>query len=164
MKPLQILESKIRSRSQAAILVQQWKNEGHKVVFSNGCFDILHLGHIEYLAKAAASGDRMIIGLNTDDSVRRLKGESRPINKETARAKLLAALAFVDAVVLFDEETPLELITSLLPNVLVKGSDYKIEDVVGYDIVTQHGGEVATIDLTPGYSTTGTIEKLQNNG
>lgn len=164
MKPLQTLESKIRTRSQAAILVQEWKNEGHKVVFSNGCFDILHLGHVEYLAKAAAFGDKLIIGVNTDASVRRLKGKSRPVNPEIARAKLLAALAFVDAVVLFEEDTPLDLISSLVPNILVKGSDYKPEDIVGYDVVTKHGGEVKTIDLTQGFSTTATINKVQNNG
>jgi rfaE bifunctional protein nucleotidyltransferase chain/domain len=164
MKPLQILESKIRTRSQASILVQEWKNEGQKVVFSNGCFDILHLGHVEYLAKAAALGSKLILGINTDASVSRLKGPSRPINPEMARAKLLAALSFVDAVVLFDEETPLDLITSLVPNVLVKGNDYAAKDIVGYDVVTKNGGTVETIELTQGFSTTATIAKMQNNG
>ncbi len=164
MKPLQILESKIRTRSQAAILTHEWKNEGYKVVFSNGCFDILHLGHVEYLAKAAALGDKLIVGLNTDASVQRLKGPSRPVNPEMARAKLLAALQFVDALVLFDEPTPKELIESLIPNVLVKGNDYKPEDIVGYDTVINNGGEVLTIEMTEGFSTTDIIDKIKNNG
>ena len=130
-------------------------------MFSNGCFDILHCGHVEYLAKAAAFGDVMIIGLNTDASVKRLKGPSRPVNDEYARAFVLAGLEFVSAVVLFDEDTPYNLIKKVQPDFLVKGSDYKPENIVGYDIVTAKGGKVVTVDLVEGYSTTKTIEKMR---
>lgn len=158
------LQAKIRTRSQAAILVQEWKQAGEKVVFSNGCFDVLHVGHVEYLAQAAQCGDRLIIGVNSDDSVKRLKGETRPINPQSARLMMLAALGFVDAVVLFEEDTPQTLIDDLIPNVLVKGNDYRPEEIVGYDTVTKHGGEVKTIALTPGFSTTNIIEKIKANG
>ena len=137
------------------------RKNGKKIVFSNGCFDILHRGHVEYLAKAAAFGDVMIIGLNTDASVKRLKGPSRPVNDENARAFVLAGLEFVSAVVLFDEDTPYNLIKIVQPDVLVKGSDYKPENIVGYDIVKAKGGKVVTVDLVEGFSTTKTIEKLQ---
>ena len=137
------------------------RKNGKKIVFSNGCFDILHRGHVEYLSKAAAFGDVMVIGLNTDASVRRLKGPSRPVNDEKARAFVLAGLEFVSAVVLFDEDTPYNLIKTVQPDVLVKGSDYKPENIVGYDIVTAKGGKVVTVDLVEGFSTTKTIEKLQ---
>lgn len=132
------------------------------LVFTNGCFDILHLGHIDYLGKAADLGDKLIVGLNTDTSVQRLKGDSRPINKQSARAQMLAALSFVDAVILFEEDTPYELIRSIQPNILVKGADYTIEEIVGHDIVIAKGGKVIPIDLLAGYSTTQLIEKLQN--
>lgn len=137
------------------------KND-RKIVFSNGCFDILHRGHVEYLAKAAAFGDVMIIGLNTDASVKRLKGPSRPVNDENARAFVLAGLEFVNAVVLFDEDTPYNLIKTIQPDILVKGSDYKPENIVGYDIVTAKGGKVVTVDLVEGFSTTETIAKMKN--
>ena len=133
---------------------------GKKIVFSNGCFDILHRGHVEYLAKAAAFGDVMIIGLNTDASVKRLKGPSRPVNDENARAFVLAGLEFVSAVVFFDEDTPYNLIKTVQPDILVKGSDYKPENIVGYDIVMAKGGKVVTVDLVEGFSTTKTIEKM----
>lgn len=131
-----------------------------KIVFTNGCFDILHLGHITYLSKAADLGDYFIIGLNSDSSVKALKGESRPINNQDDRAMLLAALSFVDAVVIFDEETPKELITKLNPDVLVKGGDWKPEQIAGADVVKANGGEVVIIDFVQGYSTTSTIEKM----
>lgn len=136
------------------------RRSGKKIVFSNGCFDILHRGHVEYLSKAAAKGDVLIIGLNTDASVKRLKGPTRPVNDEKARAFVLAALEFVSAVTLFDEDTPYQLINRVQPDVLVKGSDYKPEDIVGYDIVMAKGGRVETIELVDGFSTTKTIEKL----
>lgn len=136
------------------------RRSGKKIVFSNGCFDILHRGHVEYLSKAAAKGDVLIIGLNTDASVKRLKGPTRPVNDEKSRAFVLAALEFVSAVTLFDEDTPYQLINKVQPDVLVKGSDYKPEDIVGYDIVMAKGGRVETIDLVEGFSTTKTIEKL----
>jgi rfaE bifunctional protein nucleotidyltransferase chain/domain len=131
-----------------------------KVVFTNGCFDILHLGHIEYLAKAANLGDVLVIGMNSDHSVHRIKGDSRPINDEHSRSMVLASLEFVTAVVLFDEETPYELIKIIQPDILVKGRDYKIKEIVGHDIVLAKGGKVKTIELTLGYSTTGIEQKI----
>ena len=137
------------------------RKKGKKIVFSNGGFDILHRGHVEYLSKAAAFGDVMIIGLNTDASVKRLKGPSRPVNDEKSRAFVLAGLEFVSAVVLFDEDTPYNLIKTVQPDVLVKGSDYKPENIVGYDVVMAKGGKVVTVDLVEGFSTTKTIEKMR---
>jgi rfaE bifunctional protein nucleotidyltransferase chain/domain len=129
-----------------------------KIVFTNGCFDLLHRGHIEYLMKAAALGNHLILGLNTDNSVRKIKGNSRPITDETSRAMILASLRYVDTVIFFDEPTPEKLISQIIPDVLVKGADYRPEEIVGYDLVTAHGGSVITIDLVPGYSTS-LIEK-----
>jgi rfaE bifunctional protein nucleotidyltransferase chain/domain len=141
--------------------VAMWRLLGEKMVFTNGCFDILHLGHIEYLEKAKAQGKKLIVGVNTDASVKKLKGESRPVNEENARARLIAALQFVDAVILFGEDTPLELISAILPDVLVKGNDYVAKEIVGYEVVTQNGGEVKTIELVEGYSTSKLIEKCK---
>ena len=138
-----------------------WKSEGKTIVFSNGCFDLLHRGHIEYLAKTADVGNVLIVGLNTDASVSRIKGADRPIQDEHSRAIILAAISFIDAVVLFDEDTPYNLIKEISPNCLVKGADYKTEDIVGYDIVTSNGGQVVTIDLTEGYSTSNIIERIK---
>ena len=162
MNHLEKIQNKILNKDNLAEWVAECRAKGSKIVFSNGCFDILHRGHVEYLAKAADFGDEMLIGLNTDASVKRLKGPSRPINDEYARAIVLAGLEFVSAVVLFDEETPYNLIKAVQPDVLVKGSDYKPEDIVGYDIVTAKGGRVETIDFVDGYSTTRTIEKSRN--
>ena len=134
----------------------------NRVVFTNGCFDILHLGHIDYLIKARKFGDILIIGLNTDSSVKKLKGDIRPVNNQNARALLLASLEFVDFVILFDEETPFELIRTITPDVLVKGGDYKIETVVGADFVLNYGGSVEIIPFLDGYSTTGIIQSLKN--
>lgn len=162
MNHLEKIQNKILNKDNLAEWVAECRAKGSKIVFSNGCFDILHRGHVEYLAKAANFGDEMLIGLNTDASVKRLKGPSRPINDEYARAIVLAGLEFVSAVVLFDEDTPYNLIKAVQPDVLVKGSDYKPEDIVGYDIVTAKGGRVETIDFVDGYSTTRTIEKSRN--
>jgi rfaE bifunctional protein nucleotidyltransferase chain/domain len=137
-----------------------WQFKDQKVVFTNGCFDILHRGHVEYLAKAASLADVMVVGLNTDSSVSRLKGSERPVQDETSRALILASLSCVTKVVLFDEDTPYELIKFIQPDVLVKGSDYKAEDIVGYDIVKAKNGEVVTIDIVDGYSTTAIVRKL----
>ncbi|WP_299249713.1 D-glycero-beta-D-manno-heptose 1-phosphate adenylyltransferase [uncultured Cytophaga sp.] len=153
---------KIVSVNEGAALVAKWKLEG-EVVFTNGCFDILHLGHIDYLEKSRRLGSKLVVGLNTDASVKRLKGPERPLNNEYARARMLAALACTDAVILFDEPTPLELITAISPDVLVKGSDYTIDKIVGADFVMEHGGSVKTIDLVEGYSTTGIIEKIKTS-
>ena len=138
-----------------------WKDSGEQVVFTNGCFDILHLGHIDYLEKARNLGDRMILGLNTDNSVRSIKGTARPVVNEHARGRVMAALQFVDAVVYFDEDTPFELIQSVKPDILVKGNDYLAENIVGADIVKANGGRVLTIELVEGYSTTNIIEKIK---
>jgi rfaE bifunctional protein nucleotidyltransferase chain/domain len=143
--------------------VKQWQDSGQKVVFTNGCFDLLHRGHTDYLAKAADLGNKLIIGVNTDASVRRLKGSHRPIQDEESRLFILASLACVDAVILFDEPTPYELIKAVQPDILVKGSDYKPEDIVGYDIVTGRGGEVKTIDFIPGYSTSLIEKRIREN-
>lgn len=164
MDSLQLIKNKIYSTSQLSLLTSQltmWRDQGLRIVFTNGCFDLLHRGHVEYLSKASDKGDVLVVGLNTDASVRRLKGESRPVNDEDARAIVLASLACVDAVVLFAEDTPYELIKVVRPDVLVKGADYKPEEIVGYDIVTSYGGRVETVDLVEGYSTTGTIAALQ---
>lgn len=157
---ISIVRDKIVSPSDCKTFIQTVNAAGQKVVFTNGCFDILHLGHVTYLAKAAQLGDKLVVGLNTDASVKRLKGESRPLQDETNRAHVLASLLFVDKVVLFGEDTPKELISLLVPNILVKGADYAIENIVGADVVLAHGGEVKTIDLVDGYSTTNVINKM----
>lgn len=156
-----IQEKIYTSTSEAKKQVAIWQKQGGKIVFTNGCFDILHQGHVVYLSKTADFGNRLIIGLNTDDSVRRIKGMNRPIVSEQERALLLASLGFVDMVVFFGEDTPYELIKALQPDVLTKGADYKTENIVGYDIVTQRGGNVETIVLEEGFSTTNVIEKIK---
>lgn len=148
-------------RNGAISTLKTWSEAGESVVFTNGCFDILHKGHIDYLFEASKQADRMVIGLNTDKSVRAIKGNGRPVNDNTARATLIAALGFVDMVVFFDEETPKELIELVQPDVLTKGSDYVAENIVGYDTVMAKGGQVTTIDLTEGFSTTALIERIK---
>jgi D-glycero-beta-D-manno-heptose 1-phosphate adenylyltransferase len=143
--------------------IAQWNNGGEKVVFTNGVFDVLHRGHVDYLAKARDLGDRLIIGVNTDASVSQLKGPHRPIQDEYSRMLILASFEFVDAVILFGDQTPYELIKMVQPDILVKGSDYKTEDIVGYDIVMAKGGFVKTIDFIPGFSTS-LIEKKIKEG
>ena len=138
-----------------------WRFQDKKIVFTNGVFDILHLGHVDYLAKASDLGDVLVIGVNSDSSVRNLKGPQRPVNSEKQRCMLLAALQFVDAVVLFEEETPYELIKIIQPDVLVKGADYAPSSIAGYDIVIAKGGQVKTIELLEGYSTTSLINRLR---
>jgi len=155
-------EQKIVSLRVALEIRNQWSEQKEKVVFTNGCFDILHLGHIDYLEKASQTGSQLIVGINTDRSVKALKGPERPVNSEYARARLIAALGFVSMVIIFDEDTPLELIKSLAPDVLIKGKDYSIATIVGAKEVIEMGGEVRTIDLVPNYSTTGIIQKLKN--
>lgn len=158
---LQSVHSKIKTLDALLPLVKTWKEEGKKIVFTNGCFDILHAGHVTYLAEAADCGNKLIIGLNTDQSVKRLKETNRPVIGEAQRALLLAALQFVDAVALFDEDTPLQLITALQPNVLIKGGDYTIETIVGAKEVIAIGGEVKIIPLTEGLSTSRIIQKIK---
>jgi len=156
-------EDKIVSRGYLKKAVESLKQNGKKVVFTNGCFDILHAGHVKYLSEARKLGDALVVGLNTDASVKVLKGEGRPINSEADRASVLAALGFVDFITLFGEETPKELIDELIPDILVKGADYKPEEIVGYDTVTNNGGKVMTIELVEGRSTTKTIERIKAN-
>ncbi len=150
----------IVSRSELAELCQRIRDEGRRVVFTNGCFDILHRGHVSYLAQARELGDVLVVGLNSDASVQRLKGPSRPVNSEDDRAAVLDALRAVDYVCLFHEDTPLELISTCLPNVLVKGGDYDANSVVGADVVRSHGGEVRILPFVPGKSTSAIIEKI----
>ena len=140
-----------------------WRFHQRKIVFTNGCFDLLHLGHIEYLAKSAAEGNLLMIGLNTDDSVKRIKGDARPIKDEQSRALSLASMSFVDAVVFFDEDTPLRLIELVQPDVLIKGADYAEKDIVGADVVLGKGGRVVTMDYLPGYSTSALIQQIKNS-
>lgn len=154
-------ESKILTREQAVEQAKKWRAEGQQIVFTNGCFDIVHLGHIDYLEKARQLGDRLILGLNTDASVSCIKGPLRPVVNEYARARLMAALEFVDAVTLFGEPTPLELIETVQPDVLVKGDDYTVATIVGADFVLARGGRVETVALVPGYSTTKLIERIK---
>jgi rfaE bifunctional protein nucleotidyltransferase chain/domain len=156
------LLSKISDLGLLKTTVIKWQKEGKKVVFTNGVFDLLHIGHITYLAKAAELGDKLIIGLNSDTSVKHIKGENRPINDQNNRAALLASLFFVDAVVVFEEDTPLNLITELRPDILVKGADYAVENIVGAKEVIANGGKVKTIDFVEGYSSTRIIEKIRN--
>ena len=156
------LSSKQFTKETLKPLLQNLAGQEKKIVFTNGCFDILHRGHVEYLCHARDLGDYLVLGLNTDESVKRLgKSPERPINTEETRATILAGLECVDAIVLFNEDTPLELITCIQPDVLVKGNDYKAEDIVGYDIVTAKGGKVITINLVEGFSTTKLIEKMK---
>ncbi|MEY4522412.1 MAG: hypothetical protein RIT10_1597 [Bacteroidota bacterium] len=169
MSRLAALTHKITELEQAKRLVGIWQMKGQKVVFTNGCFDILHKGHVAYLAKAAALGDRLVVAINTDSSVRQLeKGANRPINSEDARAFVLAGLGFVDMVLLFDENTPLSVIEALQPNILAKGADYDPLEkdatskkyIVGSDIILKKGGTVHAIEFEDGFSTTATINKI----
>lgn len=163
MEKLEIIKSKIYSCEVLVKVVAKWKFLGKKIVFTNGCFDLLHLGHIDYLSKAADMGDILVVGLNSNSSVKKLgKGETRPIQDEHSRAVILAALHLIDAITLFDEETPYELIKLVKPDVLVKGADWKVEAIAGYDIVKANGGIVTTIDYLPGYSTTAIENKIKN--
>lgn len=162
MTSLQKIRNKIIDEPhQLKAVLQQWASENKSIVFTNGCFDLLHRGHIEYLSKAADFGDVLVIGLNSDDSVSRIKGPHRPIQDEISRAHLMAALEFVDLVVYFNEDTPLRLIQLVQPDVLVKGADYKAEDIVGYDTVMAKGGQVETIAFLAGHSTSAIEEKIR---
>lgn len=157
---LDIVQSKILSVENLLPLLNVWKFKDNKVVFTNGCFDVLHRGHIEYLAKAANLGSKLVIGLNTDSSVRDNKGKNRPIQDEYSRALILASLKFVDAVVLFDEKTPETLIKHIKPDFLVKGGDYKVENIVGADFVNSYGGQVVVIEYLENHSSTNIINKI----
>ncbi len=153
---------KIVNREEAARWVQEQQEQGQRVVFTNGVFELLHPGHVAYLEQARSLGEALIIGVNTDASARRLdKGQGRPLTPERDRARVLAALACVDRVMLFDEDTPLQLITLLKPHILVKGGDYQLTQIVGREVVLAGGGQVLTLPFVPGYSTTTLLERLR---
>ena len=141
--------------------LNQWRNSGDRIIFTNGCFDIIHHGHVDSLLKAASFGKRLIVGLNSDKSVRILKGTGHPVLEIDARSKMIAAFVFVDAVIIFEEETPVKLISQILPNVLVKGKEYKLEEIAGHEIVLQNGGTVERLDLVPGISSSEMIRKIK---
>ncbi len=162
MTALQKIASKIFSSKALVSQIKIWESEKKRIVFTNGCFDILHLGHIDYLSKASDLGDVLIVGINSDASVSALKGKHRPINNEQSRSTLMASLNFVTAVIIFNESTPLDLITLVQPDILVKGSDYLPEAIVGYEVVKAKGGQIKTIDLLPGYSTSLIENKILN--
>ena len=165
MTKLELVQSKIYTLEGLLRTVAIWKFKDQKIVFTNGCFDILHKGHVTYLAQAAGLGDNLIVGLNSDASVKKLnKGAERPIQDQDSRALILASLHHVSAVVLFDEDTPAELIKLVQPHVLVKGGDWKPEQIVGYDTVKANGGEVISIDFLPGFSTTAIEQKIKKSG
>lgn len=157
------IDKRVMDLVQVQRAVNVWRMKGDRIVFTNGCFDILHRGHVEYLQEAAAMGDRLVIGLNSDDSVRRQqKGPERPLNDEASRAKVLTALRLVDAVVIFDQDTPLDLISAIGPDVLVKGGDWQEDQIVGADVVKERGGEVRSLKLVNGFSTTALVEKIRH--
>jgi rfaE bifunctional protein nucleotidyltransferase chain/domain len=162
---LEFIKSKIYKWEDLSRTIAIWKFKDRKVVFTNGCFDILHQGHVTYLAQAAELGDNLVVGLNSDTSVKKLnKGANRPIQDQDSRALILASLHLVSAVILFDEETPAELIKLVQPDVLVKGGDWKPEQIVGYDTVKARGGDVISIDFLPGFSTTAIEQKIKSGG
>ncbi len=161
MSKINIIKSKILTGEQIERMLAFWRFRDYSIVFTNGCFDILHKGHFDFLARASDLGDVLVVGLNTDRSVRAIKGLGRPLQDENSRKLLLASLSFVTAVILFDRETPVELIRQVRPDILVKGSDYKLEEIVGHDIVREMGGKVFTLDIVKGYSTSTIINKLE---
>jgi D-glycero-beta-D-manno-heptose 1-phosphate adenylyltransferase len=154
------IKAKIHTMQSIESELKKWRENGERIVFTNGCFDLLHLGHINYLADAAELGNRLIIGVNTDASVSSVKGPHRPLKDENSRSIILAALQFTDAIILFDEETPINLISHIAPDVLVKGGDYTLEQIVGHELVLDKGGKVLTIPITEGYSTTNIEQKI----
>ena len=161
MKNPQLIESKIFELSELKRQVNRWRFLGKTIAFTNGCFDILHQGHIFSLSEAAREADILIVGLNADSSVQKLKGRDRPVNDQRSRSLIMASLIMTDAIVLFEEETPYNLITSLLPDVIVKGGDYTVEEVVGSREVIANGGRVVINPIVAGFSTTGLIDKIQ---
>jgi len=161
MSNLKSIKSKIYTLSDLKIQSDKWKENGDKIVFTNGCFDLVHRGHVEVLANTADLGDRLIIGLNSDSSIQELKGENRPIIDENSRAILLASLQFVDAIVLFSEETPRNLIETIVPNILAKGGDYNVSQISGYEVVLKNGGEVILVPFIDGFSTSNIVDKIK---
>ena len=163
MNRLENIKNKIYTQADLKAILNVWRLLEKKIVFTNGCFDLLHLGHIDYLSKAADMGDKLVIGLNSDASVAALKGAGRPISDQISRSVLLASFSFVDAVVLFDDPTPIQLIEWVRPDVLVKGADYTIDKIAGAEMVMQYGGLVKTIDFLNGYSTSLIEKKIKSN-
>jgi rfaE bifunctional protein nucleotidyltransferase chain/domain len=163
MSTLKNIKNKICTQADLKSVLNVWRLLEKKIVFTNGCFDLLHLGHIDYLSKAADMGNKLVIGLNSDSSVSALKGPGRPISDQISRSVILASFSFVDAIVLFDEPTPLQLIELIRPDILVKGADYTIDKIVGADIVSQYGGLVSTIEYLNGYSTSLIEKKIKSN-
>lgn len=162
MESLKVIKNKIVQKTDLNFIINRWRLKDERVVFTNGCFDIIHQGHIDYLSKAKDLGTKLIIGVNNDSSVKSLeKGEERPLQDEYSRAIIIAALGFVDLVVIFSEETPLELIKVVSPDVLVKGADYEIKEIVGHDIVLNNGGKVERIPFLEGYSTSNIVKKIK---
>ena len=162
MRKLELIKGKVFHIEELRANLNIWRLLEKKIVFTNGCFDLLHLGHIDYLSKAADLGDKLVIGLNSDASTAALKGPARPIIDQYSRSIMLASLSFVDAVILFDDPTPLELIAQILPDVLVKGADYTVDQIVGSDLVLGYGGDVQTIEYLSGYSTTSIEKKIRS--
>ena len=161
-KKLNKLKAKIFNIKDLSEIINEWRLNGDKIIFTNGCFDLIHLGHLEILARSADLGDKLIVAINSDMSIKKIKGNSRPIIEEDSRAKQLAAIEFIDAVILFNEDTPYDLINILKPDVLTKGGDYKKNDIVGNQLINKEQGEVVIIPLTQGYSTTSILEKIKN--
>tara|TARA_E500000081_G_scaffold20822_1_gene24211 strand:+ start:330 stop:824 length:495 start_codon:yes stop_codon:yes gene_type:complete len=161
-KKLNKLKAKILNIKDLSQIIKQWRLNGDKIIFTNGCFDLIHLGHLEILARSADLGDKLIVGINSDMSIKKIKGNSRPIIEEDSRAKQLAAIEFIDAVILFNEDTPYNLIKVIKPDVLTKGGDYKKNDIVGNELINKEQGNVVIIPLTQGYSTTSILEKIKN--
>ena len=162
MSKLEIIKGKVFRSEELRAILNIWRLLEKKIVFTNGCFDLLHLGHVDYLSKAADLGDKLVIGLNSDASTSALKGPGRPIIDQYSRSIMLASLSFVDAVILFDDPTPLELIAQVRPDVLVKGADYSVDQIVGADLVLEYGGNVQTIEYLSGYSTTIIEKKIRS--
>ena len=160
MNKYKLIKSKIVNRPDLMHILSFYRFKNKKIVFTNGCFDIIHLGHVNYLSQAADLGNILFIGLNSDSSINKIKGHGRPVLDQESRALTLAAFSFVNNIVLFDEETPYKLIKLIRPDILVKGGDYKPEEIVGYDIVKDNGGEVKILDFIKGYSTSDIIERI----
>lgn len=163
MPHLKKIKNKILPLNSLKSKISEWQKDGNKIVFTNGCFDVLHRGHVEVLAQTANLGDKLIVGLNSDISIQILKGKDRPILDEKSRAILLAALSFVDAVIFFSEETPINIIRALKPDILAKGGDYKIDTIVGNEIIKENGGEVVLVPFLDGFSSTDIINKIKES-
>ena len=163
MTNLQNIKSKIYTLPELVEIAKIWRGKRDKIVFTNGCFDLVHRGHVEVLANTADLGDRLIIGLNSDSSIQKLKLENRPIIDENSRAILLASLQFIDAIILFSEDTPRKLIETIVPDILAKGGDYKVEEIAGHEVVLQNGGEVILVPFIDGFSTTNIVDKIKQD-